>query len=75
DADGLHPTSLGRLVLNEPGPLPCTPDTESPAASASGTLPTKQVPHAGAGPFLVDVTYRLLLSSAHPSSSGRMSMN
>jgi methylenetetrahydrofolate dehydrogenase (NADP+)/methenyltetrahydrofolate cyclohydrolase len=25
DADGLHPTSLGRLVLNEPGPLPCTP--------------------------------------------------
>ncbi|MCF6525156.1 bifunctional methylenetetrahydrofolate dehydrogenase/methenyltetrahydrofolate cyclohydrolase [Streptomyces sp. JJ36] len=26
DADGLHPTSLGRLVLNEPGPLPCTPN-------------------------------------------------
>jgi len=25
DADGLHPTSLGRLVLGEPGPLPCTP--------------------------------------------------
>lgn len=25
DADGLHPTSLGRLVLNEPAPLPCTP--------------------------------------------------
>ncbi|MFG2295073.1 bifunctional methylenetetrahydrofolate dehydrogenase/methenyltetrahydrofolate cyclohydrolase [Streptomyces sp. NPDC048603] len=25
DADGLHPTSLGHLVLNEPGPLPCTP--------------------------------------------------
>ncbi|MHA6801217.1 bifunctional methylenetetrahydrofolate dehydrogenase/methenyltetrahydrofolate cyclohydrolase [Bounagaea algeriensis] len=25
DADGLHPNSLGRLVLNEPGPLPCTP--------------------------------------------------
>ncbi|MFD3543377.1 bifunctional methylenetetrahydrofolate dehydrogenase/methenyltetrahydrofolate cyclohydrolase [Streptomyces sp. NPDC058662] len=25
DADGLHPASLGRLVLNEPGPLPCTP--------------------------------------------------
>jgi methylenetetrahydrofolate dehydrogenase (NADP+) / methenyltetrahydrofolate cyclohydrolase len=25
DADGLHPVSLGRLVLNEPGPLPCTP--------------------------------------------------
>jgi methylenetetrahydrofolate dehydrogenase (NADP+) / methenyltetrahydrofolate cyclohydrolase len=26
DADGLHPTSLGRLVLNEPAPLPCTPN-------------------------------------------------
>ncbi|MFR9731497.1 bifunctional methylenetetrahydrofolate dehydrogenase/methenyltetrahydrofolate cyclohydrolase [Saccharopolyspora sp. MS10] len=25
DADGLHPISLGRLVLGEPGPLPCTP--------------------------------------------------
>lgn len=25
DADGLAPSSLGRLVLNEPGPLPCTP--------------------------------------------------
>lgn len=25
DADGLHPTNLGKLVLNEPAPLPCTP--------------------------------------------------
>ena len=25
DADGLHPSNLGRLVLNEPAPLPCTP--------------------------------------------------
>ena len=25
DADGLHPTSLGRLVLGRQGPLPCTP--------------------------------------------------
>lgn len=25
DADGLHPVSLGRLVLNAPAPLPCTP--------------------------------------------------
>src|SRR3954451_7148673 len=25
DADGLHPVSLGRLVLNVPGALPCTP--------------------------------------------------
>ncbi|WUH20756.1 bifunctional methylenetetrahydrofolate dehydrogenase/methenyltetrahydrofolate cyclohydrolase [Streptomyces sp. NBC_00448] len=26
DADGLHPMSLGRLVLGVPGPLPCTPN-------------------------------------------------
>ncbi|WP_410536948.1 bifunctional methylenetetrahydrofolate dehydrogenase/methenyltetrahydrofolate cyclohydrolase [Streptomyces sp. KL2] len=26
DADGLHPTNLGRLVLNERAPLPCTPN-------------------------------------------------
>jgi methylenetetrahydrofolate dehydrogenase (NADP+)/methenyltetrahydrofolate cyclohydrolase len=25
DADGLHPVNLGRLVLMQPGPLPCTP--------------------------------------------------
>ena len=25
DADGLHPLNLGRLVLNEKAPLPCTP--------------------------------------------------
>jgi len=25
DADGLHPINLGKLVLGEPAPLPCTP--------------------------------------------------
>jgi len=25
DVDGLHPTNLGRLVLNEPAPIACTP--------------------------------------------------
>ncbi|GAA4734553.1 bifunctional methylenetetrahydrofolate dehydrogenase/methenyltetrahydrofolate cyclohydrolase [Nocardioides endophyticus] len=25
DVDGLHPTNLGKLVLGETGPLPCTP--------------------------------------------------
>lgn len=25
DADGLHPVNLGKLVLQEPGPVPCTP--------------------------------------------------
>ncbi len=26
DADGLHPVNLGKLVLNESAPLPCTPN-------------------------------------------------
>ncbi len=26
DADGLHPINLGKLVLGEPAPLPCTPN-------------------------------------------------
>ncbi len=26
DADGLHPVNLGKLVLNEQAPLPCTPN-------------------------------------------------
>lgn len=25
DVDGLHPVNLGKLVMNAPGPLPCTP--------------------------------------------------
>ena len=25
DADGLHPVNLGKLLLNDPAPLPCTP--------------------------------------------------
>lgn len=25
DADGLHPENLGRLILDQPGPTPCTP--------------------------------------------------
>jgi methylenetetrahydrofolate dehydrogenase (NADP+)/methenyltetrahydrofolate cyclohydrolase len=25
DADGLHPINLGKLVVGEPGPVPCTP--------------------------------------------------
>jgi methylenetetrahydrofolate dehydrogenase (NADP+)/methenyltetrahydrofolate cyclohydrolase len=26
DVDGLHPMNLGKLVLNEPAPVPCTPN-------------------------------------------------
>jgi methylenetetrahydrofolate dehydrogenase (NADP+) / methenyltetrahydrofolate cyclohydrolase len=42
DADGLHPMSLGRLVLGEPGPLPCTP------SGIVALLRRYEVPIAGA---------------------------
>ncbi len=42
DADGLHPTNLGRLVLGQPGPLPCTP------RGAIALLRRHGVPIAGA---------------------------
>jgi methylenetetrahydrofolate dehydrogenase (NADP+) / methenyltetrahydrofolate cyclohydrolase len=46
DADGLQPINLGRLVLGEPGPLPCTPkgivellrQYEIPIAGANVTI-------------------------------------
>lgn len=42
DADGLHPTNLGKLVLGEPGPLPCTP------SGALALLRRYDVPVSGA---------------------------
>lgn len=42
DADGLHPTNLGQLVLGMPGPLPCTP------RAIVELLRRYQVPLAGA---------------------------
>ncbi|MEH6471155.1 MAG: tetrahydrofolate dehydrogenase/cyclohydrolase catalytic domain-containing protein [Halopseudomonas sp.] len=41
DADGLHPTNLGRLVLQEAGPRPCTP------AGILAMLAHYQIPVAG----------------------------
>lgn len=42
DADGLHPVNLGRLVLMESGPLPCTPN------GVLALLRRYEVPIAGA---------------------------
>lgn len=41
DVDGLHPVNLGRLVMNAPGPLPCT------AAGIQALLVAYGVPVAG----------------------------
>ena len=42
DADGLHPTSIGRLVVGLPGPRPCTP------AGVMALLQSAQTPLVGA---------------------------
>ncbi|WP_111766452.1 bifunctional methylenetetrahydrofolate dehydrogenase/methenyltetrahydrofolate cyclohydrolase [Nakamurella deserti] len=47
DADGLHPVNLGRLVLGEPGPLPCTP------AGAVALLRAHGVPIDGAKAVII----------------------
>ena len=47
DVDGLHPMNLGRLVLNQRAPLPCTP------AGIVELLRRYQVPVAGAHVVLV----------------------
>lgn len=36
DADGLHPLNLGKLVLSEPAPLPCTPQAIVELVERSG---------------------------------------
>jgi methylenetetrahydrofolate dehydrogenase (NADP+)/methenyltetrahydrofolate cyclohydrolase len=47
DADGLHPVNLGRLVLQEPGPVPCTP-----AGIRQIAVEGKEVVIIGRGPTL-----------------------
>ncbi len=47
DVDGLHPTNLGKLVLGEAGPLPCTP------VGAIELLRRHDVPIAGADVVVV----------------------
>ena len=39
DADGLHPTNLGKLVLGMSGPLPCTHRGGSSATSTPRSVP------------------------------------
>jgi len=53
DADGLHPTNLGRLVLQEPGPVPCTPAGIQTMLGHYGIETTgKHVVVVGRGPTL-----------------------
>lgn len=53
DADGLHPTNLGKLVLQQEGPVPCTPAGIQAMLSHHGLdIAGKSVVIVGRGPTL-----------------------
>jgi methylenetetrahydrofolate dehydrogenase (NADP+) / methenyltetrahydrofolate cyclohydrolase len=53
DADGLHPVNLGKLVLQEPGPIPCTPaGIQAILAYYNIAVDGKEVVIVGRGPTL-----------------------
>jgi methylenetetrahydrofolate dehydrogenase (NADP+)/methenyltetrahydrofolate cyclohydrolase len=53
DADGLHPVNLGKLVLQEPGPVPCTPaGIQAILAHYNIPIENKEVVIVGRGPTL-----------------------
>jgi methylenetetrahydrofolate dehydrogenase (NADP+) / methenyltetrahydrofolate cyclohydrolase len=53
DADGLHPINLGKLVLQEPGPVPCTPaGIQAMLAHYAVPVEGREVVVVGRGPTL-----------------------
>lgn len=53
DADGLHPVNLGKLVLQEPGPVPCTPaGIQAMLAHYGISVAGREVVIVGRGPTL-----------------------
>ncbi len=53
DADGLHPVNLGKLVLQEDGPVPCTPaGIQAMLAHYAISLAGREVVIIGRGPTL-----------------------
>ncbi|MDX1523107.1 MAG: tetrahydrofolate dehydrogenase/cyclohydrolase catalytic domain-containing protein, partial [Anaerolineae bacterium] len=53
DADGLHPVNLGKLVLQEKGPVPCTPaGIQAMLVHYDIPVKGKQVVIVGRGPTL-----------------------
>lgn len=68
DADGLHPVNLGRLVLQEKGPVPCTP-AGIQTMLAHYQIPTKgkHLVVIGRGPTL-GRPLALLMTTKHPNA-------
>jgi methylenetetrahydrofolate dehydrogenase (NADP+)/methenyltetrahydrofolate cyclohydrolase len=74
DADGLHPANLGRLVLQEPGPVPCTPAGIQAMLAHYGVETTgKHVVIVGRGPTL-GRPLALLLSNRGPSGDAAVTV-
>ena len=74
DADGLHPINLGRLVLQEPGPIPATPaGIRAMLAHYGIPLAGRHVVIVGRGPTL-GRPLSLLLSLKHPQSDAAVTV-
>ena len=74
DADGLHPTNLGRLVLQESGPVPCTPaGIQTMLAHYGIEIAGRHVVIVGRGPTL-GRPLALLLSSKGPGADAAVTV-
>jgi methylenetetrahydrofolate dehydrogenase (NADP+) / methenyltetrahydrofolate cyclohydrolase len=74
DADGLHPTNLGNLVLQEPGPVPCTPAGIQAILMHYGIeVAGRHVVVVGRGPTL-GRPLALLLSNRGPGADAAVSV-
>ena len=74
DADGLHPTNLGNLVLQEPGPVPCTPAGIQAILMHYGIeVAGRHVVVVGRGPTL-GRPMALLLSNRGPGADAAVSV-
>lgn len=69
DADGLHPVNLGRLVLQEEGPVPCTPaGIQAMLAHYEIETKGKHLVVIGRGPTL-GRPLSLLMTTKHPHAN------
>lgn len=74
DADGLHPVSLGRLVLQEPGPIPATPAGIRAMLQHYGIrIAGRRVVVIGRGPTL-GRPLALLLTLKHPGGDAAVTV-
>ncbi len=74
DADGLHPVNLGRLVLQEPGPIPCTPaGIQAMLVHYDVPVAGKEVVVVGRGPTL-GRPLSLLLTLKQPGANAAVTV-